>query len=518
MRRLVSVAVALGSVILSNCSPTSGSAPQETQAACDIPDLVCPPGTKLHRESGNTTQCSPGANCQRSEACKVECICNEGDTKCEGETLVKTCQNGNYVQTSDCASKGGRCKGEVGSAGCDNCPDPNQKRCGGAGVCTSIWTVSSCGDCDRACVPGDSLAVPRCVVGQGCTFDCPSGYRLNPDHSCGVVCANSRETGCGDQCFDLSTDPRHCGGCTKTAEADPADPNSLGVCNAGSAQVGCKSGFDARCGSPLRCTNTQTDRNNCGACGVVCSNANGTTACVAGKCTPTCDSGHSDCNGNPNDGCEADVSSNATCGSGPGGTCAKCVAPISCVAGASGFYGCATCEQRGLKTCPSGAGTSKCVDLQTDANNCGSCGTVCPGGVCKAGHCDSCRVEVPPGAIWQCARNVSCQDLFCPNMVDVPGHPLTAHFNGRVIGDGSTRMQLSSLYLDGQPNYTETHYCGNDTRDSNIDCVLPGPGAGQVPEMSIPPDARVRIRLYGACGNPGVCRIYPGSVLSVYHQ
>lgn len=518
MRRLVSAALALGSMFLYDCSPTPNSGGPTPEPACDIPDFACPDGTKLHRESGETTACSPGASCQRDAQCKVECLCNAGDTKCEGETLVKTCVNGRYVETSDCASKGGRCKGAVGTAGCDNCPDPNQKRCGGAGVCTSIWTVSSCGDCDKACVPGDSLAVPKCVVGQGCTFDCPPGYRLNPDHSCGVVCADPRLTGCGDQCFDLLSDPRRCGGCGKTADADPGDPNSLGVCSGGSAQVGCKTGFDARCGSPLRCTNRQTDRNNCGACGVVCSNTNGTTACVAGKCVPTCDSAHADCNGNPNDGCEADVSSNATCGSGPGGKCGRCVAPISCVAGETGFFGCATCEQRGLNTCPAGPGVSRCVDKQTDANNCGECGTVCPGGVCKAGHCDSCRVEVPAGFNWQCARNASCQDLFCPNMVNVDGHPLTAHFSGAVIGDSSTYMQLSALHSDGRVNDAETHHCGNELRSAPIGCVLPGPGMNQSPTMSIPGDRTVRVRLYGACGNPGVCRVQPGSVLSIYHQ
>lgn len=387
------------------------------------------------------------------------------------------------------------------------------------GVCRTFCTADE--DCgDKGLCFTDPFGRRGCRVAseQDCTTNtCPSPLVCAQDGTC-KACSNSQQTGCGTKCFDLTSDPEHCGECTKTAVADPTDQNSLGVCIAGSPKITCKTGFDSRCGTPLRCTNTQTDRNNCGACGVVCSNSNGTTSCEAGACKPVCDIAHADCNGNPNDGCEADVSSNTTCGSGPGGTCAKCAAPITCVSSANGFYGCATCELRGLTTCAAGTGTSKCVDLQTDATNCGSCGTVCPGGVCKAGHCDSCRVEVPPGLNWQCARNTSCQDLFCPNMIDVPGHPLTAHLSGVVLGDSSTRMQLSALYADGQPNSSETHYCGNDLTNSPIDCLLPSSGAGQSPAMTIPADAKVRVRLYGACGNPGTCRVQPGSVLSIYHQ
>jgi hypothetical protein len=42
---------------------------------------------------------------------------------------------------------------------------------------------------------------------------------------------------------------------------------------------------------------------------------------------------------------------------------------------------CICCES-GQKSCPSG-----CADVQTDPNNCGDCGNVCPSGKCENGKC-----------------------------------------------------------------------------------------------------------------------------------
>ncbi len=55
---------------------------------------------------------------------------------------------------------------------------------------------------------------------------------------------------------------------------------------------------------------------HCGTCGRACSNAGAvTTACADGECKPTCDPQHADCDGNPVNGCEVDVSTNRnSCG------------------------------------------------------------------------------------------------------------------------------------------------------------------------------------------------------------
>jgi hypothetical protein len=65
------------------------------------------------------------------------------------------------------------------------------------------------------------------------------------------------------------------------------------------------------------CANLETDPNNCGACGHVCSSVHGTAACVGGSCTLACTGTFDDCDANPANGCETDTAKSAT-------SCGKC--------------------------------------------------------------------------------------------------------------------------------------------------------------------------------------------------
>jgi hypothetical protein len=128
---------------------------------------------------------------------------------------------------------------------------------------------------------------------------------------------------------------------------------------------------------------TSTDRANCGSCGNFCSDvAFGVPTCVAGECGFACEDGFEDCNGSPSDGCEAILSTPATCGD----CSTTCTGPTG------------LCETEPTPTCVSSCATTltlcgdSCVNLATDGANCGSCGLVCPpresasvscvGGVC----------------------------------------------------------------------------------------------------------------------------------------
>ena len=78
------------------------------------------------------------------------------------------------------------------------------------------------------------------------------------------------------------------------------------------------------CGTP--CTdNTQTDVNNCGACGHVCARvANGVAACKAGVCVVAgCTDPFHDCDGQYDNGCEANLASDANNCNGCGNKCAS---------------------------------------------------------------------------------------------------------------------------------------------------------------------------------------------------
>jgi hypothetical protein len=143
---------------------------------------------------------------------------------------------------------------------------------------------------------------------------------------------NEGRTVCGDKCTDTTADPSNCGGCgaacalAQTCNAgkcdvlcvgdtlrcsgaciDPAtDPSNCGtcghacgggtpVCVAKSCEADCLAG-QTRCspdggvgdaGALTYCASTMTDRNNCGACGKVCTN---NQSCVAGACKDLCKS------------------------------------------------------------------------------------------------------------------------------------------------------------------------------------------------------------------------------------
>ena len=58
-----------------------------------------------------------------------------------------------------------------------------------------------------------------------------------------------------------------------------------------------------------------SDINNCGKCGLVCTNKHGQTQCKEGKCSPVCDKDFGDCDWKPSNGCESKLSEVTQCGS-----------------------------------------------------------------------------------------------------------------------------------------------------------------------------------------------------------
>jgi hypothetical protein len=122
---------------------------------------------------------------------------------------------------------------------------------------------------------------------------------------------------CGAKCVDPALDPANCGTCGKACGVGE-------VCSAGKCGIACQPGFSPCTGSgadggmtgPV-CVNLMTDVNNCGACGKVCSGANGVPSCNAGTCGIACIGTYQDCDKNPTNGCEVDIASD-------GKSCGKC--------------------------------------------------------------------------------------------------------------------------------------------------------------------------------------------------
>ena len=121
------------------------------------------------------------------------------------------------------------------------------------------------------------------------------------------------------------------------------------------------------------------------------------TADGSGCQTLQCMGDSLDCNQNATDGCETNVSADVTnCGS-----CGyKCPAPATGEATCSdGVCGVTTCGTR-YKDCNSTTSDSCETDTYRDANNCGACGNVCPGGTNATGACIQGKCQL------------SCQGLF----------------------------------------------------------------------------------------------------------
>lgn len=128
--------------------------------------------------------------------------------------------------------------------------------------------------------------------------------------------------------------------------------------------------------STFRCeVNLLTDRNNCGACGVVCpaSEKGALFECVEGRCAMQCRSGFGDCDGVPDNGCEVTFATNDNCQ-----FCGdKCAPDKPCSAQAVG-HACGCPEGEDL--CFNGLYT-ECTPLNDNDRHCGACGVVCDAGI-----------------------------------------------------------------------------------------------------------------------------------------
>jgi hypothetical protein len=216
-------------------------------------------------------------------------------------------------------------------------------------------------------------ATLACTNGQCVIASCEQGY-LN--------CDGNPTDGCN---VDDQTDVDNCGACNDKC----ASANSTPSCTKGVCAYACNTGF-ADCPGDQGCaTDTATDIKNCGKCGTVCSTTNGTPSCVAGACQWACSAGFMHCE-TGNTGCETDTnSSTSNCGA-CGNQCAQ--TPNVLNAGCTDGVCTPTCDP-GFGDCGTAhagqPGTGCSTDLNTDAQDCGSCGKVCKGGTknCVAGLC-----------------------------------------------------------------------------------------------------------------------------------
>lgn len=173
---------------------------------------------------------------------------------------------------------------------------------------------------------------------------------LSVDLSCEIN-SNANCGACGVACAAKANQTVFCapltpGGADFACQA----PCNDGWANCdGDAENGCESRLDSLA--------------NCGRCGEVCAPPNSSmdASCAARVCQLTCKSNFADCDGNPANGCEADLLSHGTCGS-----CTNsCNANAACINSPSG----------GVCQCVSGyqGGGETCDDVDECLTNNGGC-------------------------------------------------------------------------------------------------------------------------------------------------
>ena len=153
--------------------------------------------------------------------------------------------------------------------------------------------------------------------------------------------------------------------------------------------------------------------------------------CTGDLCTLTCANGHEDCNADPTDGCEVNITTVTNCGT-CGTTCptgALCTSG-ECRCGATGtgdvcsaqagHLTAATCTLEVCTlTCESGYDdcnkdpSDGCEAVVNDTNNCGGCGVVCADkGTCVAGIC-RCGADASASICFMGVQGTTCSGKTC---------------------------------------------------------------------------------------------------------
>ena len=219
--------------------------------------------------------------------------------------------------------------------------------------------------CNDVCVKFDSHKshCGKCDNACGLSESCVQGKCSLAEDACGG-CADGLEC-CGVSCTDLNQNDQNCGLCGNDC------PTGM-TCRDGRCADPDVSKCDEDCVSPRTCcddacVNTDADADNCGSCGKKCLQ---NELCVKGKCIDP------DNPGSCEDGCV-----NGSC-----------------------------CED-------------KCVDLNSDNQNCGACGIVCDNGLfCSNAHCQAACLcdeglicNAQGKCVEKCGEQACADDEICCN-------------------------------------------------------------------------------------------------------
>lgn len=238
------------------------------------------------------------------------------------------------------------------------------------------------------------------------------------------------------------------GVCTPSLEDCTSCPADCGACN-----KSCPMGFGDCDGNPQNgCETNLNTVDNCGACGKKCQAQGGTNRCIlvgaSYVCMVTCDATHADCNKDPSDGCEVDLTTAQACGS----CTAKCSNPngtTACTTQGAGWFCSPTCAN-GYAACgqPEGGCTTQ---VGSDADHCGGCNRPCAAAQVATRACANglCTPSCSPG--WaDCSRPAApAADDGCEtNPSRDPGEPdNTCNGQPLTVEEGATAAPSTNRIL-----------------------------------------------------------------------
>ncbi len=208
--------------------------------------------------------------------------------------------------TEVCDMADGDCDGAVDEGGVCSCPT-GLGDCDGNGTCETdtTRTVDHCGACGSDCAGRADVGAARCRAGRCEVAACVAGTE---------DCNGTFDDGCET---DVRNDASSCGACGDACVAGPQVATMR--CSGGRCRVGtCTAGFGDCNGDPA--DGCEVDLSNsslhCGRCGAACLGTGGGSAmCVAAVCQHECRANFTeDCNGDPLDGCETPTDTITDCG------------------------------------------------------------------------------------------------------------------------------------------------------------------------------------------------------------
>lgn len=221
---------------------------------------------------------------------------------------------------------------------------------------TNLTALANCGACGVECnLPH---ATESCGTGVCALVSCDQGWS-----SCDGILANGCET-------NIASDWHHCGGCSTPCDSLNGTP----WCFSGTCMCSGSPGYgncDGDCSNGLE-TNLSLNLENCGVCGMVCALANAGEACANGTCViGTCAAGWANCDGFAGNGCETPLDLVSSCGA-CGIVCSVPHATPACALGACAIGVC----EAGRGDCDNDP-LNGCETQITTPSNCGACGAVC---------------------------------------------------------------------------------------------------------------------------------------------